>query len=114
MINTDFRKFEGNAVGLTQFVRGQLYFHIDSLISLFSSTTSEDIPAIFEFMKDVFNMIFKWMEIFPKYVKSFYESIQHPQLYLVDYDAAIAQCGNELFGIFEKCFGGDLRCNRFF
>lgn len=59
-------------------------------------------------------MIFKWMEIFPNYVKSFYDSLQHPQLYLVDYDAAIAQCGNELFGIFEKCFGGCMRCNRFF
>lgn len=54
------------------------------------------------------------MEIFPNYVKSFYDSFQHPQLYLVDLDAAISQCGNELFSILEKCFGGCARCSRFF
>jgi hypothetical protein len=54
------------------------------------------------------------MEIFPNYLKSFYDCLQHPQLYLVDLDAAISQCGNELFSILEKCFGGCARCLRFF
>jgi hypothetical protein len=39
--------------------------------------------------------------------------MQHPQLYLTDMDAAIANCGNELFGILEKCFGRCLRCLKF-
>lgn len=65
-------------------------------------------------MKDIFLLIFKWMEIFPEYLGSFQDSLHHPQLYLVSYEAALAQCGNELFSILEKCFGRCQRCNRFF
>jgi hypothetical protein len=65
-------------------------------------------------MQDVFKLIFKWMEIFPQYLTSYQEGIHHPNLYLVSYEAAVAMCGNELFGILEKCFGGCLRCIRFF
>ena len=71
-IEKDFTNFE-SPYTLTQFIRGELYFYIDSLISLFTSTNSEDIPAIFEFMTEVFKLILKWMEIFPNYLKSFNE-----------------------------------------
>lgn len=76
-IEQEFRNFS-SPHKLTQYIRGELYFYVDSLISLFNQTTSEDLPAIFEFMQDVFKLIFKWMEIFPNYLKSFYESLQHP------------------------------------
>jgi hypothetical protein len=33
---------------------------------------------------------------------------------LVNIDAAVAMCGNELFDIFQKCFGGCIRCSKFF
>jgi hypothetical protein len=33
---------------------------------------------------------------------------------LVSYEASVAMCGNELFGILEKCFGGCMRCLKFF
>jgi hypothetical protein len=72
IIDKDFTNFE-TATKVTQFIRGELYFYIDSLISLFTSTNSEDIPAIFDFMQEVFKLILKWMEIFPNYLKSFNE-----------------------------------------
>lgn len=33
---------------------------------------------------------------------------------MVDIDAAIANCGFELFDILNKCFGGCQRCQKFF
>lgn len=39
-----------SAADLTQFVRGELYFHLDSLLSIVTSTTVEDLPAISEFV----------------------------------------------------------------
>lgn len=65
-------------------------------------------------MVDMFKLIFKWMEIFPHYLTSYQEALNHPNLYLVNYDAAVAMCGSELFGILEKCFGGCMRCLKFF
>ena len=77
IIEKDFANFE-NPYKVTQFIRGELYFYIDSLISLFTATNAEDIPAIFEFMQEVFKLILKWMEIFPNYLQSFNECQQHP------------------------------------
>ena len=45
IIQSDFRCFD-SPHKFTQFIRGELYFYIDSLISLFNSTTAEDLPAI--------------------------------------------------------------------
>ena len=36
---------------LTQFVRGKLYFHLDSLLSLSNTTCEDDLPSIFEFIQ---------------------------------------------------------------
>ena len=66
IIARDFKVFE-TPRDLTQFVRGELYFYVDSLLSMLS-TTVEDLPSIFEFMKEIFKLIFKWMEIFPDYL----------------------------------------------
>ena len=99
---------------MTQFIRGDLYFYVDSLISMISVISNEELPMIFMFMQDVFKLILKWMEIFPQYLSSYQEALHHSQLYLVNMDAAIAMCGPELFGILEKCFGGCSRCSKFF
>jgi len=114
MTLVEFKGFFPSAYKLTQFLRGELYFYVDSLISIFTSTTPEDLPGIFDFVKEVFSMIMKWMEIFPQYLNAFNASQQNLNLYLVDQDAALAQCGNEFFDIFSKCFGGCPRCMTFF
>jgi hypothetical protein len=74
LINQEFRGIHDTGYKLTQFIRGELYFQVDSLISLFANTTTEDLPAIFDFIQEIFKMIIKWMEIFPKYLASFNES----------------------------------------
>lgn len=72
IMESDFKCFN-SPNELTQFIRGELYFYIDSLISLYTSTTSDDLVAILEFMQEVFRLILKWMEIFPQYLKIFNE-----------------------------------------
>jgi hypothetical protein len=63
IIKNDFKAFE-TPNQLTQFIRGELYFYVDSLIS-FQNTSTEDLSAVFEFMTEIFKLLFKWMEIFP-------------------------------------------------
>ena len=109
----EFKNLE-TPLKVTQFIRGELYFYVDSLISMKSCIQREDLPVVFEFMLDVFKLIFKWMEVFPQHLTSYQESLHHPKLYLVNYEASVAMCGNELFGILEKCFGGCMRCLKFF
>ena len=57
----------------TQFIRGELYFHLDSLITLEHAINAQDLPTIAEFIKLVFELILVWMEVFPNYEKSFRE-----------------------------------------
>lgn len=52
---------------ITQFIRGELYFHLDSLFTLEHALQSVDLPAISEFIKLVFELILTWMEVFPNY-----------------------------------------------
>lgn len=113
IIANDFKGFPSPS-HLTQFIRGELYFYVDSLMSIFATSSVDEVPAIFDFMKDIFSLIFKWIEIFPQHLPAFQDSLHHPQLYLVSYEAAIAQCGNEFFNILEKCFGRCSRGQKFF
>lgn len=69
-IDKGFRNFE-SPMHLTQFIRGHLYFYVDSLISLTQVSSEQDLPSIFEFMTQVFRLILKWIEIFPSVLKSF-------------------------------------------
>ena len=68
---------------------------------------------LFDFMQDMFKLILKWMEIFPKYLDCYRASIKSPELYLVYTEAAISMCGYELLDIFDKCFGGCINCSNF-
>jgi hypothetical protein len=48
----------------TQFIRGQLYIYIDSLLTLFQSTTADDLQIILDFLISCLTLILKWFEIF--------------------------------------------------
>lgn len=87
---------------------------MDSLLSVFQLSSADEVPAIFEFMKTIYQLIFKWLESFPSYLTAYQEAQHHPQLYLVNMEACISMCGNELFCILEKCFGRCYRSIRFF
>ena len=72
IIQSKFTCFE-SAHACTQFIRGELYVFVDSILTIYSNITSNDLPAIVEFMSLVFQLILTWMEIFPLYYPSFKE-----------------------------------------
>jgi hypothetical protein len=113
VIQSKFTCFE-SANACTQFIRGELYIFVDSILSLYTNITSNDLPAIVEFMQLVFELILAWMEIFPLYYQSFKECEQHPLLFCVDLPAAISQCGFELSEILGKIWGLCRRTNATF
>ena len=96
---------------VTQFLRGELYIYVDSILSLFLNISTQELPAYYEFMSHVFMVIQLWLKEFPtKLYKSYQWSKKHPKLYLVDFDTALAKCGFELIEILGKCFGLCSRC----
>lgn len=72
-IKEEFKNLE-TPIKVTQFIRGDLYFYVDSLISMINCIQQEDLIIIFEFLVDVFKLIFKWMEVFPQYLSSYQEA----------------------------------------
>jgi len=66
IIDSKFQCF-ASAYECTQFIRGELFFYIDSFTTLFQQTTSDDMPALIDFMQLTFKLILTWMEIFPSY-----------------------------------------------
>jgi hypothetical protein len=66
VIQTDFKCFT-DANECTQFVRGELYFYFDSLISLVNEASQVEIQKIFEFTTELLKLCLRWIEIFPQY-----------------------------------------------
>ena len=93
----------------TQFIRGELFVFVDSLLTLSLYTESDDLPAIVSFVAVYFQLILKWYEIFPRFAQDYKEGEQLRALHLVDLGAAIAQCGPNLTEALGKCWG---KCNR--
>lgn len=79
IISSDFKpSFFERPRDITQFIRGELFFYVDSLMSLFTSSSQEEVKPIFEFITgELFALVFKWMEIFPHYLASFNEGLHH-------------------------------------
>ena len=113
VIESDFLCFN-DATECTQFIRGEIYFYFDSLISLVNEATQNDVEMIYEFTTEVFRLCLKWIDIFPKYQEIYKMCGLHPCLFLVDLSAAIASCGQEIFHMIHKCFGLCERSNKFF
>ena len=85
-----------SAFECTQFIRGELYFYIDSLLTLQNVIVQEDLPSILNFVELVFKLTLKWLEIMPLFVASYKEAIVTPNLFNVDLHSAISMCGYEL------------------
>lgn len=96
---------------VTQYIRGDLYFYVDSMLSLFLNTTVDELPMIYEFMGYVFKVIQLWLRVFQKTLfKNYKYSLKHKKLYMVDFDTALAKSGFELIDILSKSFGKWPRC----
>ena len=98
----------------TQFIRGELFFYVDSLLTLPSGISKEDLPGITEFLRLCFQLVLTWMEIFPLYSDAFRECVSTPLLFCVDLPAAISQCCYELTELLGKIWGQNIRCTEFF
>jgi len=96
----------------TQFIRGELFIYFDSLLTLQQQVSATDVQKIFEFITEVMKMCLTWIEVFPKYYQAYKASMAHPNLYLVDRDCAISQCGLEIFTMLHMCFGLHERVNK--
>lgn len=101
LIDTKFDNGMG-PIELTQFVRGRLYFHLDSLMSLSNSTCEDDLPSIFEFVQAYIELVKVWMSEFPRYLPEYHASLLTPALVCVCKRAAIARLGKELLDGLHK------------
>lgn len=113
IMESNFLHF-GSAYECTQFLRGELYFYVDSLLTLPLLITSEDLPAILNFCELVLQLTLKWFELLPLFVPAWHESQANPSLFNVDLACAVANCGQELCHIFGKMFGICKRAKHFF
>lgn len=65
----------------------------------------DDMREVIEFMEKVFELIIKWMDLFPSQYMKFYEVYKkHKKTFLVDVNVAIAASGAELIQILDSCF----------
>ena len=80
LMETDFLSFE-DPKRFTQYVRGEMYFFIDSLLSLGDARTDRQLEVTRAFINDLYKMVFRWMEIFP----NLYEHYR-PEQFPEDYD----------------------------
>lgn len=70
---------------------------------------------MFDFTAAVFKLVLKWLELFPTHLVRYYRlGLQHPMLYCVDLQVAIASCGFELLDMLNTCLANSDRANRFF
>jgi len=73
MLNKIKRVIESNflcfndATECTHFIRGEVYLHLDSLVTLVREPSQTDMQQIFEFTTEVFRLCLKWIDIFPSY-----------------------------------------------
>jgi len=96
---------------VNQYLRGELYLYVDSILSLYLNTTKEELEIYHEFIGKVFSVIQLWMRVFTeKLSESFYNTKKYQKLYLIDFDAALSRCGFEFIDILAKAFGVCPRC----
>jgi hypothetical protein len=91
---------------VNQYLRGELYLYVDSILTLFLNTTERELGIYYEFMSHVFTVIQLWLKTFPlQMYKGYQDSKKYKKLFLVDFDTALSRCGYEFIDILAKWFG---------
>ena len=96
-----------------QFVRGELFVHIDSLMTWSDpprELAKEEFDAILKLSNLVIKFICKWISLIPKYYQYYIESLQCPNLYMVSLKHAIPCALPEISEMLKLCFGLGNRC----
>ena len=98
--------FKFSAVEITEYIRGDLFLYVDSLLAMmhvFKPTLTE-MNEILHFFDNFLSFTFKWIKEFPKVRKEYEKSKEYPNLYLTSARAAVARCYPELFELIGACF----------
>jgi hypothetical protein len=78
---------------LLQYVRGTMFFFLDSVLSLGEPRTRSHLELMQDFMREALALVFKWMQIFPSLVKHYYEPGIDPHAEYKSHNQAVAYCG---------------------
>lgn len=96
-----------DAFNTTQFYRGKLFLHTESLFS--SKPSPDSIEEVISFSLDLLKFFQKWLEsckgLFPYY----YQGLTNPELYLEDNNVALAFAWGDFTEIFKRLVGIDSR-----
>ena len=96
----------------TQFVRGDLFFFLDSLLSMLDLCTPSDdaIKEILEFIKFSLGFIVSWMSVFADLIREYQAGRKWEILHLIHSRTSVAMCYPEFIEILKGCFGITKRC----
>ncbi len=105
-----------SAEEFTQFLRGELFFYVDSLLTLSHHSLPDEsaVDSIFRLMEQVFALVTLWAKAFPGTRREYELLSLHSKLYLVHPAAAFVACYPELAEMLKSCFGMNKRtCDTF-
>jgi len=100
----DYKKDERSAHTITQIIRGDMYFCIESMLTCFVNKAAAQnvISKLFVFFKLVSELIEVWSK---EFTRADYElSFKYPNLYLVSSKVALLDCFPELTNILKLMF----------
>jgi hypothetical protein len=110
MANQNFQIGEPYAV--TQFVRGDWYILMDSVLSINQSLrNSTDLKLISDFIENFWLAFIKYLDVLPSTLKQYIDgkATGNSMLHVVDEKIAIASCFPEIMDTVNKLFGGNGR-----
>jgi hypothetical protein len=96
-----------------QFICGECYLYIDSLVTGDEKDAKVDAASIVEFITAFFDMLTQWMKLVPVYSEYFEYMLKYEYLYMVCPEAAVLNLAKSFIPSLELIFGLSPRSNDF-
>ena len=96
-----------------QFLCGECYLYIDSLITCDEKDAKLEAASIVEFISAFFEMLSQWLKIVPFYTEYYELMKKYPYLYLTCPEAAILNLSKSFITSLELIFGMSPRSEEF-
>ncbi|CAD8115825.1 unnamed protein product [Paramecium sonneborni] len=114
LIDNDFTNVEPQDV--CQFVRGELYLLIDSLMQEQQSYTHGEFKITTDLIEAFIRFFISWVNKIQEKIHTYIQGTQaHPLIYYFHLDTCLVSCHPEMFDTLTKIFnGGGARCKRYF
>ena len=90
---------------VNQFLRGEWFFYVDSIISITHHLQRQELQLVYSFMQESIATVLTYFETYPKIGHFYSVSKRVPKAHLIDKDCALAKAGFEMICVLEKCFG---------